>query len=259
MFKDNVIIIAGASRGIGAELALQLASLGARLCIAARNSQQLEQLAVRCSASGAEVLVCPTDLTEPEQCRYLIEQTIARFGRIDTLIYNAGKGVPGWFADNKGQEAARYEMELNYWGMIACLEHALPHLIAAQGRIVGIATMGALVGLPYFSGYNAAKHAMSGFLNTLRVELQVHKVSVTVIYPGAVATEQLHGTLGKHIHNVPTLSPEQCARQIILSAWQRKRSRLTNFSGRVLYFFYRFFPTLIDKKLFTMTHIYSAQ
>ncbi len=257
MFKNNVVIIAGASRGIGAELVLQLAALGARLCIAARNGQQLEGLAMQCQSFGAEVLVCPTDLTDPAQCRHLIDQTVTRFGRIDTLIYNAGQGVPGWFADRQGQDAARYEMELNYWGLVTCLEYALPHLIATQGRIAGVATMGALVGLPYFAGYNAAKHAMSGFLNTLRVELQAHKVSVTVIYPGAVATAQLHDTLGKNIHQVPALSPEQCARQIIQSTWRRKRSKLTNFSGKMLHFFYRFFPNLIDKKLFTMTRIYT--
>lgn len=255
-FTDNVVLVAGASRGIGAALAVHLAAEGATLVLAARDHAALEGVAARCRDHGAAVLVCPTDLTDDAQCRRLVEQAVGRFGRLDTLIYNAGRGDPGWFADQPDLTQIRREIDLNYLGMVACVHHALPHLLATRGRIVGVATLGALVGFPYLSGYNAAKHAMRGFLATLRAELRPRGVSVTVIYPGAVATERLKETLGSHLSEVPTISPQRCAALIAAATLRRRREAVLGLSGKLLRLCYRLFPTLIDRQLYKLTRIY---
>lgn len=258
-FTGNVVLVAGASRGIGAALAVHLAAEGARLVLAARDPTMLEAVASRCRDHGAPVLVCPTDLTDEAQCRRLLEQAVACFGQLDTLIYNAGRGEPGWFADQPDLARVRHEIDLNYLGMVACVHHALPHLLATRGRIVGVATLGALVGFPYLSGYNAAKHAMRGFLDSLRAELRPRGVSVTVIYPGAVATERLKETLGSHLHEVPTISPERCAALIAKATLQRRREVVLGLSGKLLRLCYRLFPALIDRQLYKLTRIYRSQ
>ncbi|MFN7119151.1 MAG: SDR family oxidoreductase [Saprospiraceae bacterium] len=256
-FSNHVMIIAGASSGIGAAMAVLAAAKGAQLVLAARNATLLQEVAARCREKGAAVLVCPTDLTDASQCRRLIAETITHFGRIDTFIYNAGKGFPGWFADVADLASIHQEITLNYLGLVTCLHEALPYLRQTRGRIVGVASMGALIGFPYVAGYNAAKHAMRGFLNSLRVELQPMGVSVTVAYPGAVATEQLQQTLGKKMGTIPTLSPERCAARILNAAYRRRRAVTPNFSGKMLLLFYPLFPRLIDRQLYRMHQLYT--
>jgi NAD(P)-dependent dehydrogenase (short-subunit alcohol dehydrogenase family) len=193
-FKDAVVIITGASSGIGKELALQLAEQGAQLVLAARSADLLEQVADECRAKGAAAaaeavaVAVPTDVTEIEQCRKLVGQAVANYGRIDMLVNNAGTTM--WARLEEVKDLSIYEkiMRANYLGSVYCTYFALPYLKQSRGRIVGISSLTGKAGVPTRSGYAASKHAMAGFFDSLRIELAGSGVSVTMAYPGFVAT-----------------------------------------------------------------------
>ena len=127
-FRDNVVVLTGASAGIGREMALQLAAQGARLVLAARGAEKLEEVAEACRARGAKVLAVPTDVGAEEECRRLIERAVEEHGRIDTLVNNAGIGM--WARFDEMTSLAPFEqiMRVNYLGSVYPTFYALPHL-----------------------------------------------------------------------------------------------------------------------------------
>lgn len=188
----RVIAITGGSDGIGAELARQLAARERgelALVLAARGEDKLAQVAEQCRALGAEVLAQRCDVAVQADCRTLIEAAVERYGRLDALVNNAGMsaharldevGDLGWYEDL---------MRINLWGSVWCTQAALRPLKAARGRIVAVSSLAGLVGVPERTAYCASKFAMTGFFEALRVELAPSGVSVTIAYPGVVATE----------------------------------------------------------------------
>lgn len=258
-FRDNVAIVTGASQGIGAQIAYHLASQGARLTLAARDAGRLEEVAASCRARGGTALVVPTDVTDQAACRALVAQTVAAYGRVDTLVNNAGRGYPRLVAAMPDLADLEREIALNYLGTVYCTYHALPYLRVTRGRIVGVASFGALVGLPGTAGYNSSKHAMRGFLNTLRAELVGTGVTVTVVYVGAVRTARLAETLGPNISRVPTMEPQRCAALIARAAAQRKREEVLTLQGKALAGLYALAPGLLDRPLARLGRLYESE
>ncbi len=191
-FRLNSVVLTGATSGIGEEMAYRLAGQGAWLTLAARNEERLEEVAYRCSILGREkrarVIAVPTDVTDPEQCRALIEAAAEEYKLIDTMINCAGQIMKGKFEDGDTFDPYHHMMSVNYFGVLHCTRYALPHLRKSQGRVATISSFLSQVGAPYFSGYVASKAAISGFMDSLRQELQDSGVSVTVVHPGAVKT-----------------------------------------------------------------------
>ncbi|MBL8199339.1 MAG: SDR family oxidoreductase [Chromatiales bacterium] len=253
-FRDNVVVITGASKGIGAELARQLAARGARLALAARDTAGLDAVAAGCRQLGAEVEVLRTDVTVESDCRQLIEWTVARFGRLDTLVNNAGATM--WARVDEIQDLGMLDriMRVNYMGAVYCTAHALPHLKASRGRIVGIASLTGLTGVPTRSGYAASKHAMRGFFDSLRIELAGSGVTVTMVYPGFVATgirENATGPEGRPIRVDPldparVMSVTECARQILVAMNRRSRELVMTPRGRLAQWLKLIAPGLVD-------------
>jgi len=193
----KTIIITGASDGIGAELARQLAQRHgseAGLVLAARNETLLEDVARACRVHGSEVLVAPTDVTDPAQCRALVERSVERFGWLDALINNAGISAQALFEQVQAEDLGWYEnlMRVNLWGSVWCTHAALPHLKASRGQLVAVSSLAGLVGMPGRTAYSASKFAMTGFFEALRAELKPAGVSVTTAFPGVVATQIRH-------------------------------------------------------------------
>lgn len=248
-FHNNVVILTGASRGIGEQLAYQLADAGARLVLAARDELLLERVAEECRRRGGEALVVPTDCTSEEQCHRLVERAAERYGRVDTLLYNAGRGWPHRFADMPDLRALEDEIRLNYLGLVYCLYYALPHLRRARGRVVAVESFGGFVGIPGTSGYNASKHALRGFLNTVRAELRGTGVTVSLAYAGAVRTDRLVETMGANVEKVRAMSPERCAEIILDAAARRKRQVIMTAEGKLLVLLYQIAPGLVDRLL----------
>ena len=255
MFNENVCIITGASRGIGRALALQLADHGAWLSLSARNMENLEQVKAECEARGAKVIIVQCDVSIQADCQNLIEQTVNTYGRIDSLVNNAGITMWAKFDEVEDLSMLSQIMQVNYMGSVYCTHYALPYLKSSKGRLVGISSLSGKVGVPTRSGYAASKHAMAGFFDTLRIELMETGVSVTMIYPGFVNTEIRERAFDKDgqplgtspVQESKVMTADECA-EIILGAMQkRKREVIMTLRGKIGMWLKLIAPKLIDR------------
>jgi short-subunit dehydrogenase len=255
----NVCIITGASDGIGAEMARQLAAgrgKNAALVLAARSQDKLEAVAAQCEALGAQTLVVPTDVSQEQQCRSLVDRAVSRFRRIDTLINNAGISAQALFSDVKPADLHWYEelMKVNLWGSVWCTHAALQQLKASRGRIVAVSSLAGLVGVPGRTAYSASKFAMTGFFEALRAELKSSGVSVTTAYPGVVATRIRHRGLNARgvaagssgLKEEGAMSVEECARLILQGMAQRRREVVMTAKGKMGRFAKLIVPGMVE-------------
>jgi short-subunit dehydrogenase len=253
-FTNQVVVVTGASEGIGRAFCLALAPQAARLVLAARNRERLESLARECRDLGAETLVVPTDVTEEASCRALVAAAVAQFGRIDVLVNNAGGTM--WTRLDQVRDLSIYErlMRLNYLGSVYPTYHALPHLRNSRGRIVAVASMAGLIGVPTRTGYAAAKHAVIGFFDSLRIEVADAGVSVTVVCPDFVVSE-IHkralGPDGEPLGDNPMagshiMTAEECAALMVDAIARRERLLVTSRRGRFAQWLKLLAPGRID-------------
>ena len=249
-FKDQVTIITGASSGIGAELARQLAAGGARLALAARRAELLEEVAADCRQLGGQAVALPTDITVPEQCAALVQRTVDTYGEIDMLINNAGISMHALFTDIEDLDIFDRIMRVNYLGAVACTHYALPHLLSARGRIVVVSSLTGKAGVPTRTGYAASKHALHGFFDSLRVELAGSGVSITIACPSFVDTGIRRYNTGQGESHRKTRSKrmpvKRCARIILRAAERRRREVVMTALGKVGRLVRPFLPGLID-------------
>lgn len=252
-----VAIVTGASEGIGRALALELARSGdyRKLVISARNRERLDSLADALREHGADVLIVPTDVTQPKACAQLIEQTLARFGRIDTLFNNAGATMWATFEETHDLSVFRRVMDVNYFGALYCTKSALAALQKSRGRIVLIASVAGLTGVPSRSGYAASKHAAIGLFESLRIELAATGVSVTIVAPDFVVSS-IHkraltgdgAVLGESpMREGKIMTAERCAQLTARAARGRRRLLITSLRGRLGRVVRLFAPRLIDR------------
>jgi short-subunit dehydrogenase len=240
VFRENVVIITGASFGIGQELALQLAKKGAWLALAARNVERLQEISRQCDHLGGRAVAIPTDVGIESQCKNLVEGTVAEYGRVDTLINNAGIGIASSFGRMRNLSLFEKVIRVNFLGSVYCTYYALPYLKETRGRIVGIASLRGKFPSATADGYGASKHAMAGFFDSLRLELADSGVSVTMIYPGWVRTGISSRSLTRNgkpfgrisAHEKDAMPVETCTRQIIRAAEKRKREVMMTFLGK---------------------------
>ena len=242
----KIIVITGASDGIGAEMARQLARReGAQvaLVLAARNEARLALVASQCAELGAQTLVLPTDVSLEPDCRALVAATAQRFGQIDVLINNAGMSAQALFDQVKADDLAWYEqlMRVNLWGSVWCTHAALPYLKQSRGSIVAVSSLAGLFGVPGRTAYSASKFAMTGFFEALRAELKTAGVSVTTAYPGVVATQIRHHGLNaagqtagsSGLKEDKAMSVEECARLILQGLQSRQREVVMTAKGKL--------------------------
>ena len=260
-FFENVIIITGASSGIGRHLALRFAEQGAWLSLAARNVEHLMEVSEKCQQLGGKVIVIPTDVAEKSQCQNLIEQTVKKYGRIDTLVNNAGFGISSRF--DEFNELGLFEkiFQVNFFGSVYCTHYALPYLKKTHGRLVAISSLRGKLPSGTADGYGASKHAMTEFFSSLRNELVDSGVSVTIIYPNWVST----GISGRAIkadgmptgkissHEKGAMSAETCAGIIRKAVAKRRRDVIMSFEGRLGLWLRLITPGLVDRILIKKT------
>jgi len=242
----KIIVITGASDGIGAEMARQLAAAHrgeVGLVLAARSQSKLDAVASECEELGAQTMVVSLDVGMEDQCRDLIARTLERFGRLDALVNNAGVSAQALFSEVKAEDLHWYEqlMKVNFWGALWCTHAALPHLVAARGKLVAVSSLAGLVGVPGRTAYSATKFAMTGFFEALRAELKSAGVSVTTAFPGVVSTNiryrgfnargQAAGSSG--LKEDDAMSVEECARLIIDGMDRGKREVVMTARGRL--------------------------
>ena len=254
-FSGQVIIITGASSGIGRALALELSPQSPRLVLAAHDATRLDATAEACRQRGAEVLVVPTDVTSQSQCAALVEAAVARFERIDALVNNAGRAMWARFDQLEDVSAIEDIMRVNYLGSVYCTYYALPHLKRSRGLIVALASISGLTGAPLLSGYSASKHAIIGFFESLRIELAGSGVGVTIVAPDFVQSEILEratGEQGQPLASSPLdqstlMTAEDCARRIVRAMAGRRRLVLTSFRSAWARFGKLLAPELVDR------------
>jgi short-subunit dehydrogenase len=256
-FAENVTIITGASSGIGEQLAYKLAEEGAWLSLAARDADKLQEVANTCSHLGGKVIVIPTDVSDKLQCKNLIDTKTDKYGRIDTLINNAGFAVASRFTDMKDLAVFEKIMQVNFLGGVYCTHYALPHLIKSNGRIVAVSSLRGRLPSGTADGYGASKHAMSEFYASLRNELSETGVTVTVIYPSWVKT----GITGRALkadgtqkgvvssHERKGMPADKCAKLIVAAAGRRKREVVMTFEGKLGLWLRLIVPSVVDSIL----------
>ncbi len=256
-FRNKVVIVTEASAGIGRELALQLATQGARLALAGQNGERLDEVAGECAKRGAPVLVVPSDVTDEGQSRALVERTVAEFGRLDMLINNAGTSMWPRFEQLPDLTPLERMMRVNYFGSVYCTHAALPHLRRSRGRLVAVSSLTGKTGAPTGTGYAATEYAMVGFFDSLRIQLAGSGVSVTVVYPGFVTPEFEEPTLSgdgrppargnSPVNEGDMMTAEERARQILKAAAARRRELVMTRQARVGMWFKLVRPGLMDR------------
>lgn len=256
MIENKVVIITGASSGIGKSLAELYISKGWHLVLAARRIERL--LEFEKENPDAKILSVKTDVSVEADCSNLIEKAIERFGRIDVLINNAGISMRATF-DQVELDVLQKLMDVNFWGTVYCSKFAIPHLVKQKGSLVGVISVGGYIGLPGRTGYSASKFAVRGFLDTLRIEYMKTGLHVLVAAPGFTASEirknalTADGTLQGETPRDESkmMSSEECARRIVWGIEKRRRKIIINFvDGQLVVFVAKLWADLVDRALY---------
>jgi short-subunit dehydrogenase len=254
-YAGKVVVVTGASQGIGKALALGLAPQRLRLVLAARDEAALNAVAAECRARGAEALVVRTDVADEASCRALVERAVRDFGGIDVLVNNAGMGMLARFEDVTDLSPYERLMRVNYLGSVYPTFYALPHLRRSRGQIVAVSSLAGLSGVPMRTAYAATKHAQIGFFDSLRVELRGTGVDVTVVCPYWVRSEirrRAAGPDGKTVGASPVredevMTAEECARLMVRAMERRQRLLVMTFRGKLGRWVKLVAPALVDR------------
>lgn len=256
-FKGKVMVITGASSGIGLASARLFASLGARLSLAARSLDKLEALAAEIAPDG-DILCVKTDVSSEDDCRNLIERTVEKFGRIDVLVNNAGLSMRAMFRD-LDLKVIKTLMDVNFYGTVYCTKYALPYLLESKGSLVGVISIAGYAGLPGRTGYSSSKYAIRGFLDTVRIEHLYDGLHVMVFAPGFTASNVRNAALtadGSHQGKTPRdegamMSAERVAEYMAKGIRKRKREMILTPIGKATVLLNKIFPAITDRLEFS--------
>lgn len=256
-YKDKIAVVTGASSGIGRALAYEFARRGCRVVLAARSEDKLQSVVNDIKAAGGDALAVETDVTRPEDCKRLVERTVERFGGLDILVCNAGISMRALF-DDVDLSVLHRLMDVNFWGTVYCTKYALPYLQSSHGSLVGVSSVAGLHGLPGRTGYSASKYAMTGFLETVRIENLKKGLHVMIACPGFTASNVRFAALtadGSAQGQTPRkeekmMSAEEVARRIANGIAQRKRLLLMEFEGRATHFIKKFSVGFLDRMFY---------
>lgn len=251
-FRDHVVLITGASSGIGAALARELAREGARLVLLARRRERLDALSAELAARGTQVLVRAGDVTQRTDLDSAVAAASAHFGRLDMAIANAGFGVVGK-VDKLGIEDFRRQFETNVFGVLQTIQACLPELRKTGGRVVLIGSVAGYVAMPNASPYSMSKFAIRALAGALGPELRPDGVSVTLISPGFITSEirQVDNRGVHHSHAKERLPrwllmpADVAAKKIVAAAYRRRRETIVTAHGKLLVALQRFAPWVL--------------
>ena len=255
--KDKVIVITGASSGIGKALAFEFAERGAKIVLSARNEEKLIEIALALKTKGTEVLVVKTDVSVETDCKSLIEKTIAGFGKIDVMINNAGISMRALFAD-VDLNVIRQLMDTNFWGTVYCSKFALPYLLASKGSLVGVSSVAGYKGLPGRPGYSSSKFAIHGLLEVIRIENMKKGLHVLIACPGFTTSNIRNVALSKDgssqgetpLNESKLMSAEVVAKKIADAVNKRRDRIVLTTMGKLTVLLNKFFPSMMDKMVY---------
>jgi short-subunit dehydrogenase len=257
MFKDQVVWITGASSGIGEALAVEFAKQGARLVLSARREDALEKVKAQCDAVSDEAaLVMPFDIADSDAIEQVAKEVQANVGRVDVLINNAGISQRSSCLDTQ-MSTYRKLFEIDVFGQIALTKAVLPMMIEqGSGHVAVTSSVAGKIGAPLRTGYCAAKHAVMGFFDALRTEVDHLGIKVTTITPGYIRTNISANAVGgdgtefgKTDDNIRNgMDVEDCAK-MIMRGFERGKPEIAVGVGMEMHALWikRFFPKLLFK------------
>jgi len=256
-FQNKVAIVTGASSGIGRAIARELSRQGANVILASRSKDKLDHLADEINNKGGLAVSFPTDVTKEDECKSLIEGTIKAFGKIDVLVNNAGISMRANFNETS-LDVIRKVMDTNFWGTVYCTKYALPHIIEQNGTVIGISSICGVTPLPGRTGYSASKHAMDGFLESLRLENVNSGLHVMLVHPGFTTSNIRNSALNKYgLPQVETpleenklMSAERVAEEILSGILQKKKNITLTTEGRLITWIYKQVPSLAERLIY---------
>lgn len=256
-FQNKVVVVTGASSGIGRAIAREFAERRAIVVLASRNESTLKTLVSEFISNGGTAMAFPTDVTDEEQCKSLIEGTVNTFGKIDILVNNAGISMRANFLDLE-VDVLKKIMNTNFWGTVYCTKFALPHILKQKGSVVGISSICGITPLPGRTGYVASKHAMNGFLESLRLENNTDDLHVMLVHPGFTSSNIRNvalNNLGEPQIETPLeeeklMPAERVAKEVISGIVYRKKNITLTTEGRLITWIYRHMPNLADRLIY---------
>lgn len=255
--QEQVIVITGASSGIGLCTARMAVKMGARVVIAARNQESLQKLEDELNSGGLRAVHVAADVTRPEDVKRIAETAIAKFGGFDTWVNDAGTSVYG-FITKVPVEDERAVFDVNVWGMIYGMKEAVAHLRTKGGALINVGSEASDHPVPLQGAYSASKHAIRAYTDALRIELEKENVpiSVSLIKPTGIATpffEHAKNYMDKEpLAPAPVYAPELVAEAILHCAATPTRDFLVGDSAVLNSAIGRFAPTLNDKLMGAM-------
>ena len=255
--KDKVVIITGASSGIGKALAELYIQKEAKVVLASRNLDKLKEIAFHLKADPSKILIVQTDVSKEEDCKNLINKTFEKFGKIDVLINNAGISMRALF-EELDLNVIRQVMDINFWGTVYCTKYALPYLLKNKGSVVGVSSVAGYKGLPGRTGYSASKFAMHGLLEVLRIETLKKGLHVLIACPGFTSSNIRFTALGKDgslqgetpLDEAKLMTSEEVAQHIYHAVLKRKRTIVLTSLGKTTVLLNKFFPKFMDKMVY---------
>ncbi len=253
-FKNKVVIITGASSGIGKACAYELARQGATIVLASRRENELIKIETKLKKEGCDILSVKTDVRKIDDCERLIKRTVQEYGRIDVLINNAGISMRANFED-LDLSIIKELMDTNFYGAVYCTKFALPYLIKQKGSLIGISSITGLTPLPGRTGYAASKHAMDGFLNTLRLENIKNGLHVLIVHPGFTSSNIRKAALTKNgrpqietpRNEERMMSSEKVAQVIAKATLKKDNNLILTREGKLVVWLHKNFPNLTDR------------
>jgi short-subunit dehydrogenase len=256
-FDNQIIIITGASSGIGKACALEFSRNGGTLVLAARNIEKLKEVKSRIEAEGGEAIIIETDVRNIDDCERLINKTIDKYGKINVLVNNAGISMRASFAE-LDLTVMKEVMDTNFYGAVYCTKFALPHLLEQKGLVIGMSSITGLTPLPGRTAYVASKHALDGFLNTLRIENMKKGLRVLVAHPGFTSSNIRNialNAIGNPQKENPRdedsmMSAEEVAEIIVRASINQERDIILTMKGKLAVWLYNRFPAITDKLIY---------
>lgn len=249
--RGSAVVITGATSGIGRETALKFARSGARVVVSGRRKERLLELVGEIESKGGEALAVQTDVAERKQVERLIAKAVERFGRIDTLVNNAGVGLAARFSEQSVEDFRRV-MDVNFWGAVYACKAAVPHMRKQPlgGVIINVSSIMGKRGIPFETAYCASKFALAGFSEALRGELMSDKIDVSTVFPGAVETEIFETSANQVGMELPGYFPKfparEMARAIVQDARFPQPEIVMALDAQVINLFNKVAPNLMD-------------
>lgn len=251
--KNKVVIITGASSGIGKSLAFSFGNEGAKIIITGRKEAALLEVSEALTEAGIDNLAIISDVSIETDNVDMVNKTIQKYGKIDILINNAGMSMRAMFEDCD-LKVIKSLMDINFWGTVYATKYALPHIKASKGSIVGVSSIAGYRGLPVRSGYSASKFAMNGFLEALRTELLHTGVHVLTACPGFTTSNIRKESFGADgiskgdtmRDEAKMMSSEEVAVRILKAVKNRDRGMILTLQGKMTVLINKFFPKMAD-------------